>query len=105
MTIKWNTGNAAARFRLNKKKKKATSYKPQATSHKLQATSHKPQAARRKMKLNTKEKCTIIDLINLNIKDTTGDMGVRSYRKFLRNLKEKFKLTPDEEKEEKKLYF
>jgi len=90
MTIKWNTGNAAARFRLNKKKKKATSYKP--------------QAARRKMKLNTKEKCTIIDLINLNIKDTTGDMGVRSYRKFLRNLKEKFKLTPDEEKEEKKLY-
>ena len=56
------------------------------------------------MKLNTKEKCTIIDLIDLNIKDTTGGLGVRSYRKFLRNLKEKFKLTPDEEKEEKKLY-
>jgi len=32
MTIKWNTGNAATRFRLNKKKKKATSYKPQAAS-------------------------------------------------------------------------
>jgi hypothetical protein len=74
-------------------------------TRKKKAASYKLQATRRKMKLNTKEKCTIIDLINLNIKDTTGDMGVRSYRKFLRNLKEKFKLTPDEEKEEKKLYF
>jgi hypothetical protein len=74
-------------------------------ARKKKAASYKLQATRRKMKLNTKEKCTIIDLINLNIKDTTGDMGVRSYRKFLRNLKEKFKLTPDEEKEEKKLYF
>jgi len=46
MTIKWNTGNAAARFRLNKKKKKATSYKPQATSHKPQAASCKLQGGK-----------------------------------------------------------
>jgi hypothetical protein len=32
MTIKWNTGNAATRFRLNKKKKKAPSRKRQAAS-------------------------------------------------------------------------
>jgi len=38
MTINWNTGNAATRFRLNKKKKK-----PQAPSRKRQAASP-PQA-------------------------------------------------------------
>jgi len=41
MSITWNTGSAAARFRHNlklKKKKKAASYKPQAASRKRQET-------------------------------------------------------------------
>jgi len=37
MSITWNTGSAAARFRLKNKKK----IKPQATSRKRQASSNK----------------------------------------------------------------
>jgi len=43
MSITWNTGSAAARFRhnlklKNKKRKKAASYKPQAASRKRPET-------------------------------------------------------------------
>jgi len=38
--VVWNTGSAAARYRLKNKKK----IKPQATSRKRQATSYKQQA-------------------------------------------------------------
>ena len=56
------------------------------------------------MQLSTRDKCTLRDLIKIEVKSCRGDLFVDDYVKYLFKLGKKLRLTPQQKIKENKLY-